>query len=53
MRTVPRAFVNDVLLALACREAGVILVTANRRDFERIQRVARFEFVAPWPSPAQ
>lgn len=46
---VPRSFVNDVLLAMSCREAGVVLITANTRDFQRIARVRKFEFVAPWP----
>jgi len=45
----PRSFVNDVLLAMSCREAGVVLVTANLRDFERIANVRKFDFVAPWP----
>lgn len=49
---VSRSFVNDVLIALSCREAGVVLVTENQRDFARIAEVRRFEFVAPWPSPA-
>lgn len=48
---VPRRFVNDVLLAATCREAGVVLVTANERDFARIQRVLPFDFVGPWPTP--
>jgi predicted nucleic acid-binding protein len=48
---VSKAFGNDVLLALSCREAGVTLVTSNRRDFARIRRVAPFEFVGPWPGP--
>ena len=48
---VSRSFVNDILLALSCREAGVVLVTENLRDFERIAEVRRFDFVAPWPSP--
>lgn len=52
LATTPRSFVNDVLLALTCRDAGVVLVTENRHDFERIRHVARFEFVEPWPSPA-
>jgi hypothetical protein len=43
---VSKAFGNDVLLALSCREAGVVLVTDNDRDFERIRRRLRFEFVA-------
>lgn len=45
-----KAFGNDVLLALSCREAGLVLVTDNRRDFERIGRLAPFNFVDPWPS---
>jgi predicted nucleic acid-binding protein len=48
---VSRSFVNDVLIALSCREAGVVLVTENQRDFARIAEVRRFDFVAPWPVP--
>ena len=44
-----KAFANDVLLALSCREAGCVLVTENTRDFIRIGRFAPFDFVAPWP----
>jgi len=47
-----KAFGNDVLLALSCREAGIVLVTDNARDFQRIARVLSFEFVKPWPTPA-
>lgn len=46
-----KSFVNDVLLALTCREHGVVLVSENQRDFARIQRHVAFEFVAPWPEP--
>ena len=46
---VSKAFANDVLLALSCREAGCVLVTDNRRDFERIHRFVPFEFTEPWP----
>ena len=46
---VSKAFANDVLLALSCREAGCVLVTDNERDFERIRRVAQFDFMKPWP----
>ena len=49
---VSRSFVNDVLLALSCREAGVVLVTENHRDFTRIAEVRKFDFVAPWPKPS-
>jgi predicted nucleic acid-binding protein len=44
-----KAFANDVLLALSCREAGCVLVTENTRDFTRIRRFVAFDFVAPWP----
>ena len=46
---VSKAFVNDVLLALSCREAGCVLVTDNVRDFQRIRRFVPFEFMEPWP----
>jgi predicted nucleic acid-binding protein len=45
----PRSFVNDVLIAASCAEAGVTLVTDNLRDFARIGSVLRFGFTAPWP----
>ena len=48
---VPKSFGNDVLLALSCREAGMVLVTENIRDFKRIAQVAPFDFVKPWPAP--
>jgi predicted nucleic acid-binding protein len=46
---VPKSLGNDIMLALSCREAGVILVTRNESDFARIRRVVEFAFVAPWP----
>jgi predicted nucleic acid-binding protein len=52
LRSVSRGFVNDVLLAVTCREAGVTLVTENVRDFTRIARGLKFEFVSPWPTPS-
>lgn len=45
---VSKAFANDVLLALSCREAGCVLVTDNERDFRRIRRFTQFEFIKPW-----
>jgi predicted nucleic acid-binding protein len=48
---VSKGFGNDVLLALSCREAGVVLVTENARDFARIAHVVPFSFVEPWPVP--
>lgn len=49
---ITKAFGNDILLALSCRESGVVLVTENTRDFARIAKLAPFEFVAPWPTPS-
>lgn len=46
---ISKAFGNDVLLALSCREAGCVLVTDNERDFARIRRRVAFEFIGPWP----
>jgi predicted nucleic acid-binding protein len=48
---VPKSFGNDILLALSCREAGMVLVTENIRDFKRIAQVAPCEYVKPWPAP--
>ena len=52
---ISKAFANDVLLALSCREAGCVLVTDNERDFQRIRRFAQFDFTKPWlgvPAPS-
>ena len=46
---VPKAFANDILLALSCRETGCVLVTDNQHDFQRIRRFIQFEFTKPWP----
>jgi predicted nucleic acid-binding protein len=46
---VSKAFANDVLLALSCREAGCVLVTDNERDFQRIRRLVQFDYIKPWP----
>jgi len=48
LRAFGRTFVHDVLLAASCREAGIVLVSNNTRDFARIQRVLPFEFVPVW-----
>jgi predicted nucleic acid-binding protein len=50
---VTKAFGNDILLALSCREAGMTLVTHTTHDFTRIHRVVQFRFVASWPTPAR
>jgi len=46
---VPRSFLNDVLLAVSCREAGLTLVTNNTADFELIAEVEPVRFGLPWP----
>ncbi len=47
---VSKSFSNDILLALSCGHAGCVLITENYRDFSRIQKFARFEFIPPGPS---
>ena len=46
----PKAFANDVMLAISCRESGCVLVTENVRDFARIRRFVAFNYVEPWPA---
>lgn len=43
-----RTLVNEALLAASCREAGIVLVTSNLRDFARINRVMSIDFVPAW-----
>lgn len=50
LRNIRKSFGNDILLAASCREAGVVLVTDNLGDFERISGVLPFEFLPPWRS---
>lgn len=52
LKRMRRSFAMDILLAASCREVGVVLVTENTRDFERIQKHIQFEFIEPWPDPA-
>ena len=47
---VSKAFANDLMLALSCRESGCVLVTENDRDFSRIRRFIAFEYMKPWPA---
>ena len=46
---VSKAFANDILLALSCRESGCVLVTENDHNFSRIRRFMSFEYMKPWP----
>ena len=52
LKKMRRSFAMDILLAVSCREAGVVLVTENTRDFERIHKHIRFDFIEPWPDTA-
>ena len=46
----PRSFINDVLLAASCREAGAMLITENTSDFVTIQRHLKgFRFQMDYP----
>jgi predicted nucleic acid-binding protein len=47
---VSKAFANDILLALSCRESGCVLVTENVRDFSRIRQFISFDYIKPWPA---
>jgi predicted nucleic acid-binding protein len=49
VQSVPPSLVNDTLLAMSCRESGVVLITGNLRDFERIAKFRNFDFVSAWP----
>jgi len=51
LRRVPKHTVNDIMIALSCREAGVTVVTENEKDFARLRRIVAFDFVSPWPVP--
>jgi len=46
----PRSLVNDILLAITCRENGITLVTADG-DFQMIRPHLRgFAYLPPWPA---
>lgn len=46
---VSKAFANDILIALSCRESGCVLITDNVRDVTRIRRFVDFQFLKAWP----
>jgi predicted nucleic acid-binding protein len=46
----PRSLVNDLLIALTCRENGITLLT-NDGDFKTIRHSMRgFVYLPPWPA---
>lgn len=44
-----RAFLNDMLIAAACRQVGATLITANRVDYELLNRVVGVRFESSLP----
>lgn len=52
LKTIPRSFIFDILIAYTCREIGAILISANSRDLARIARVFAFDYLAPYPDLA-
>jgi len=51
LRTTPRSFIFDILLAYSCRELGAVLISANERDLQRIRQVFTFDSAPPYPDP--
>lgn len=46
----PRSLVNDILIAITCRENGLTLLTADG-DFKSIRpHVRGFAYLPPWPA---
>jgi predicted nucleic acid-binding protein len=49
----PRSLVNDILIAITCRENGFTLLTADG-DFNMIQPHLRgFAYLPPWPAEVE
>lgn len=38
--------VNDVLIAISCGKIDAVLLTQNRKDFQRIQEFLKFDFIS-------
>ena len=38
--------INDVLIALTCRQVGATLISRNVKDFKTIQRIVPFQLIA-------
>jgi predicted nucleic acid-binding protein len=49
LKTTPRSFIFDILIAFSCKEIGAVLISPNSRDLARIARVFAFDFVPPYP----
>jgi hypothetical protein len=48
---VPKHVVNDIMIAIPCRDASVAVVTKNDIDFARLRQIVAFDFLPPWPAP--
>jgi predicted nucleic acid-binding protein len=44
-----RSFLNDMLIATTCRQVGATLLTANRSDYELLNRVVGVRYVTSFP----
>jgi len=49
LRTTPKSFTNDTLIASWAARRGFTVVSSNLRDFDRIRAVLPFSLVEPWP----
>lgn len=45
-----RSFLNDMLIAATCRQVGATLLTANRSDYELLNRVVGVRYLTHFPS---
>lgn len=50
LQRMPRSFILDILIAHSCREHGVVLISNNARDLQRINRIFAFEWTPPFPT---
>lgn len=45
-----RSFLNDMLIAATCRQVGATLLTANRSDYELLNRVVGVRYLTHFPA---
>jgi predicted nucleic acid-binding protein len=50
LQRMPRSFMLDILIAHSCREYGMVLISSNTRDLQRINRIFAFEWIQPFPN---
>ena len=49
LRRMPRSFMLDILIAHSCRENGVVLISRNTQDLQRIKKIFSFDWTTPFP----